>query len=124
MAKIRQIQKKETIKEFNLTKGLIVATISGMMSACFNFGIEAGKAMAEAAVAKGCNPLFQNNVIFVVVLWGGFVTNFVWCMYLNTRNKTFGDYLNTKASNKKLYFCSSGWYNMVFAVFLLWNGRK
>ncbi|MDI9867256.1 L-rhamnose/proton symporter RhaT [Flectobacillus sp. DC10W] len=96
-------QKTETIKEFNLTKGLIVATISGMMSACFNFGIEAGKAMAETAVAKGCNPLFQNNVIFVVVLWGGFVTNFVWCMYLNTRNKTFGDYLNAKAPLKKNY---------------------
>ena len=96
-------QKKATIKEFNLTKGLIVATISGTMSACFNFGIEAGKSMADVAVAKGCNPLFQNNVIFIVVLWGGFATNFIWCMYLNTRNKSFGDYLNAAAPLAKNY---------------------
>jgi L-rhamnose-H+ transport protein len=86
---LSQEQKQETIKEFSLTKGLIVATISGLCSACFNFGIEAGKDMAGAAVAKGCDPLFQNNVIFIVVLWGGFLTNFVYCMYLNRKNYTF-----------------------------------
>ena len=96
-------QKKESIKEFSLTKGLIVATISGLLSACFNFGIEAGKLMANEAVIKGCNPLFQNNVIFVVVLWGGFLTNFVWCMYLNFANKSFGDYLNTKSPLRMNY---------------------
>jgi L-rhamnose-H+ transport protein len=87
-------QKKNSIQEFNLSKGLVVAIISGILSACFNFGIEAGKPMAEAAVAQGSNPLFQNNVIFVVLLWGGLTTNFVWCMLLNMRNKTFGDYTN------------------------------
>src|SRR4051812_32345783 len=54
-------QKKESIKEFNLRKGLIVATISGILSACFNFGIEAGKPMAFVAIDHGANPLFQNN---------------------------------------------------------------
>src|SRR5438094_9719846 len=73
-------QKQESIKEFNLTKGLTVAIISGILSACFNFGIEAGKPMAEAAVQMGSNSLFQNNVIFVVILWGGLTTNFIWCM--------------------------------------------
>ncbi len=96
-------QKKESIKEFNLMKGLIVATISGLLSACFNFGIEAGKLMANTAVSEGCDPLFQNNVIFVVVLWGGFTTNFVWCMYLNFSNKSFGDYLNQKSPLRMNY---------------------
>lgn len=96
-------QKKESIKEFSLVKGLVVATISGLLSACFNFGIEAGKLMAVEAVAKGSDPLFQNNVIFIVVLWGGFTTNFIWCMYLNFSNKTFGDYLNAKSPLRKNY---------------------
>jgi L-rhamnose-H+ transport protein len=48
-------QQKKSIAEFSLTKGLIVATISGILSACFNFGIEAGKPMAEAAVQRGYN---------------------------------------------------------------------
>ncbi|TBH73656.1 L-rhamnose/proton symporter RhaT [Aquirufa nivalisilvae] len=96
-------QKKESIKEFNLVKGLIVATISGLLSACFNFGIEAGKLMANEAIIKGCDPLFQNNVIFIVVLWGGFTTNFIWCMYLNYTNKSFGDYLNSESPLRRNY---------------------
>ncbi len=89
--------KKEGVAEFNLVKGLMVATVSGILSACFNFGIEAGKDMAAVAVGRGANPLFQNNVIFVVLLWGGLTTNFIWCMLLNARNKSFGDYRNAKS---------------------------
>ena len=89
--------KKETIQEFNMFKGLIVAIISGVLSACFNFGIEAGKPMADAAntLWKAANPaettefLFQNNVTYVVLLWGGLTTNLIWCTILNARNKTF-----------------------------------
>lgn len=90
-------EKKASIEEFNLTKGLIVATVSGILSACFNYGIEAGKPMAALAVQHGDNPLFQNNVVFVVLLWGGLTTNFIWCMILNARNKSFGDYTNKKS---------------------------
>ena len=89
-----QEQKSNSISEFNLVKGLIVATVSGILSACFNFGIEAGKPMALAAVGQGLNPLFQNNVIYVVLLWGGLTTNFIWSIILNFQNKTFSDYTN------------------------------
>ena len=82
------VTKKAGVAEFSLRKGLIVATISGILSACFNFGIEAGKDMAVVAVERGANPLFQNNVIFVVLLWGGLTTNFIWSMILNFRNKS------------------------------------
>jgi L-rhamnose-H+ transport protein len=100
-------QKSENIKEFKLVKGLIIATISGILSAFFNFGIEAGKPMAVEALRLGMNPLFQNNVIFVVILWGGLTTNFIWCMVLNIRNKTFGDYTNKKTPLIKNYlYCA------------------
>jgi len=99
--------KKESIKEFNLVKGLLVATVSGIMSACFNFGIEAGKPMAEEAVRLGFNPLFQNNVTYVVLLWGGFTTNIVWCLILNIKNKSFKDYTDTNTPLVKNYFFSA-----------------
>lgn len=93
-------------EEFNLIKGLIIATISGILSAFFNFGIEAGKPMANAAVAEGYNPLFQNNVIFVVLLWGGLTTNVIWSLILNIKNKTIGDYVNAKTPiTSNLFFC-------------------
>jgi L-rhamnose-H+ transport protein len=74
--------------------------------------------MAEAAVAEGSNPLFQNNVIFVVLLWGGLTTNFVWCMLLNMRNKTFGDYTNpsTPLLNNYIFAALAGttWFLQFF----------
>ena len=103
-------KKKESVKEFNLVKGLIVATISGILSACFNFGIEAGKPMAEVAnhTWQLANPgqgnfLFSNNVTYVVLLWGGLTTNFIWCILLNIRNKSYGDYTNQKTPLKGNY---------------------
>jgi L-rhamnose-H+ transport protein len=104
---LSEADKKASVAEFNVTKGLTVAIISGILSACFNYGIEAGKPMAEAAVATGMNPLYQNNVIYVVLLWGGLTTNFIWCMILNTRNKSFGDYTNAETPLLKNYLFSA-----------------
>jgi L-rhamnose-H+ transport protein len=99
--------KKKSVAEFSLVKGLIVAIFSGIMSACFNFGIEAGKPMAEAAVNAGMNPLYQNNVIYVVLLWGGLATNFIWCMILNTRNRSFGNYTDKTTPLLKNYLLAA-----------------
>src|SRR4030095_13581536 len=99
--------KKKSVAEFSLVKGLTVAIFSGIMSACFNFGIEAGKPMAEAAVAAGFNPLYQNNVTYVILLWGGLMTNFIWCMILNARNKTFHDYANPNSPLLRNYLFSA-----------------
>jgi L-rhamnose-H+ transport protein len=100
-------EKKKSVSEFNLTKGLIVAVTSGILSSCFNFGIEAGKPMAEQAVADGWNPLYQNNVIYVVLLWGGLSTNLIWTLILNFRNRSFGDYVNRDTPLLRNYFFSA-----------------
>jgi L-rhamnose-H+ transport protein len=99
--------------EYKLGIGLIVSIVSGVLSACFAFGIDAGKVMADTANAswKAINPgegefLFQNNVTYIVILWGGLTTNFFWCMLLNFRNKSFGDYTNKKTPLLKNYFFS------------------
>ena len=99
--------------EYKLGIGLIVSIVSGVLSACFAFGIDAGKVMADTANAswKAINPgegefLFQNNVTYIVILWGGLTTNFFWCMLLNFRNKSFGDYTNKRTPLLKNYFFS------------------
>lgn len=96
--------------EFYLVRGLILAVISGVLSACFSFGIEAGASLGETAnqIWKAHHPgqgefLFRNNVIFVVILWGGLTTNGIWCLILNARNKSFGDYTNRKTPLLKNY---------------------
>jgi L-rhamnose-H+ transport protein len=114
-------EKKKSVSEFNIAKGLIVAVFSGIMSACFNFGIEAGKPMAEAAVASGMNPLFQNNVAYVVLLWGGLTTNLIWCLLLNFRNKSFGDYTNKKTPLLKNYLFSAAAGTIWFLQFFFYG---
>ncbi len=100
--------------EYKFGLGLLVSIISGVLSACFNFGIEAGKSMADVAneLWKASHPgegefLFQNNVTYVVILWGGLTTNFIWCMMLNKRNKTFGDYTNKRTPLLSNYIFSA-----------------
>jgi L-rhamnose-H+ transport protein len=95
-ADLSDAQKQASVREFSLVKGLVIAIFSGILSSFFNFGIEAGKPMAEVAVRQGSNPLFQNNVTYVVLLWGGLTTNLLWCLYLNAKNHTFGDYTNAQ----------------------------
>lgn len=108
-------------KDFSLVKGLIIAVISGILSSFFNYGIEAGKPMAETAVNYGCNPLFQNNVTYIVLMWGGLTTNFIWCMYLNFKNKTFSDYTNTKTPIAKNVLFSAVAGTMWFLQFFFYG---
>ena len=90
-------ESKKSVAEFSLVKGLVIAIISGILSSFMNFGIEAGKPMADVAVAQGHNPLFQNNVAYVVIFWGGLTTNLVWCTILSLKNKSYTDFVNPKS---------------------------
>ena len=90
-------QKKSAVKEFSFFKGVAVAAFAGVMSACMSFGFEAGKPIAAAAKTQllqhGSADLWQNLPVLIVVLLGGFTTNLAWCVFLNLKNRTTGQYL-------------------------------
>jgi len=87
-------EKKAAIREFDFMKGVWVAIFAGIMSACMAFAIQAGKPIAKLAAETGTRELWQNTPVFIVILAGGFTTNFIWCAILNVRNKTARDYVN------------------------------
>lgn len=89
---ISEEESKKSVAEFSLVKGLIIAIISGILSSFMNFGIESGKPMADAAVKAGYNPLFVNNVSYVIIMWGGLTTNLIWTAILSIKNKTYTDF--------------------------------
>jgi L-rhamnose-H+ transport protein len=107
-----------TIVEFNLRKGVMVATISGILSSCFSFGLAFAKPISVLTEKSGVNPIFQNLPSLVVVLLGGLTTNFVWCVILNIKNKSYSDYTNSKTPLKWNYiFCIIAgitWYLQFF----------
>ena len=87
------VEKKKAIAEFNFRKGIIVATFSGIMSACFAFALTAGNPIGAASLAAGTDVIWTGLPKLVVVLLGGFTTNFVWCVILNVRNRSGYQYV-------------------------------
>jgi L-rhamnose-H+ transport protein len=95
-------QKQAVIHEFSFAKGVLVAAASGVLSACMSYGFAAGKPIADLAVQHGAHPLWQNLPVLVVVLAGGLTTNLIWCLALNIRNKTAGDYRGASECGQRL----------------------
>ncbi|MFW6124806.1 MAG: L-rhamnose/proton symporter RhaT, partial [Pirellulales bacterium] len=101
-------QKRETVAEFALGKGFAVAAMAGILSACFAFGLAAGKPIAALSRDLGTRPVFANTAVLVVILIGGFLSNAVWCLILNVRNRSFGDYVTGPAAQQaRNYFLSA-----------------
>jgi L-rhamnose-H+ transport protein len=82
----------------SLALGFAVATFSGIMSAGFAFGIQAGQPIARAARDSGAPEIFQNGPVFVMVMAGGLAVNLLWCLYLGLCNSSFGDYVGRLSS--------------------------
>ena len=107
--------KKKAIKDFALTKGLLVALLAGVMSACFALGLEAGKPL----VVDGANELFKTLPATMMVTFGGFITNAIYCLIQNNKNKTFGDYRKSSLLANNLFFCALAgllWYSQFFGL--------
>lgn len=92
-------EKMKAIAEFRFKKGILVATFAGIMSACFSFGLTAGNPIGAASVAAGTSVIWSGLPKLIVVVLGGFATNFVWCVGLNVKNRTGYEYL---ASNQRV----------------------
>jgi L-rhamnose-H+ transport protein len=91
-----EAEKKKAIAEFSFTKGILVATFSGIMSACFAFALTAGNPIGEASKAAGTTAIWSGLPKLVVVLLGGFTTNFVWCVLLNIKNRSGYQYVASR----------------------------
>ncbi len=89
-------QQRVAIKEFNLRKGVGVAVLSGVMSACFAYGLAAGDPIKALTLQHGTAELWQGLPVLVVVLLGGFLTNFIWCAILLARNRTAYQYFTSR----------------------------
>jgi L-rhamnose-H+ transport protein len=52
-------------------------------------------APSAAAAERVTSMVWRGMPVLVVVLAGGFLINFLWCLFLNTKNKTFPDYVRS-----------------------------
>ena len=89
-------EKRKAVAEFNFRKGILFAIFSGLMSSAMSFGLQGGPSMQKAAMATApaTSVTWAGMPVLVVVLSGGFVVNFIWCLFLNAKNRTAKDYIN------------------------------
>jgi len=107
VSKEREITPEEKAEagetDYNFGKGIAIAILAGFMSSFFAFGLDAGKPIGDLArtqlLAAGRLDLWQNLPILVVVLWGGFVTNFIWSAILILQNGSVRQFAGEPGSN-------------------------
>jgi L-rhamnose-H+ transport protein len=68
--------------------GLIVVTVSGLLSSALNFCYAFGGAAVESAEKLGVSSVWAANVITALAISSGFVTIFLYCAYLLRKNRT------------------------------------
>lgn len=115
--------KRAVVEEFNFFKGILVAFFAGVMSASMAYGFAAGKPIAQFAMNAGVPPLWQNLPVLIVVLFGGFCTNIICCMYLILRHRGLRDYVVAMRGEERIplaanyLFCALAgvtWYLQFF----------
>jgi len=116
-AALSEEEKKKAVKDFNFTKGILVALLAGFMSACFSIGLGFG----ESLCFPESDELYKTLPATLMVTVGGFLTNAVYCFYQNSKNKTWGDYSKTALYGNNLLFCALAgilWYSQFFGLSL------
>ncbi len=78
---------------FSLKKGLPLCLLAGVLSALYGFSLDQGQPIADVAAKYGAGNL-QGNVIYIFSNTGAFITTMIYCIYLHTKEKSFGEYGN------------------------------
>jgi L-rhamnose-H+ transport protein len=108
-------EKKKAVAEFDFKKGMIVALVSGVCSACMNLGLQSGGVIEQAAydaavkagvISEGAVWSWRGMPVIMVVLWGGFVVQAAWVIQQHFKNGTFGDYLRRGPILRNAVFAS------------------
>ena len=116
-ASMSEEQKKAAVKDFNFPKGITIALICGVMSACCNVGLEFGSDIYFPETQE----IFRTLPATFLVTLGGFFTNAAYCLTQNARNHTFGDYSKKSLYANNLFFCGLAgllWYSQFFGLAL------
>lgn len=120
-ANMSEEEKRKAVQDFALKKGILIALLAGVMSACFNLGLEAGEPIKARLIELGASNLLVLNPVILLVTVGGFFTNAAYCLYQNCKNDTFKDYTSISGATwvNNILFCALAgglWYSQFFGL--------
>ena len=74
------------------TLGLIICIFSGIFSSMLNFSFVFGDELRLRALQFGAGNSMAANPIWALTVTGGFVANFIYCVYQLNKNRTWGGF--------------------------------
>jgi len=96
---LRDKHKAASETKIQLKAGLTIALVSGVLSALLNVGFSNAQPISQLAIAHGVAVRQASFAAWVVVLWGAFLMNGGYAIYLLTKNKTWGSFQTPQAQS-------------------------
>jgi L-rhamnose-H+ transport protein len=118
--KEQDLSKKQSTALFNLSKGLPLCLLAGLLSAVYGFALDQGQPLADVAAKYGAGN-FQGNVIYIFSNSGAFLSTLIYCLYLHSKQKTFAEYRKLQTTEKSTQLS----FNFMMAAItgILWYGQ-
>jgi len=80
---------------FNMSVGLALTIVAGVLSGVFNISLEYGQPIADMAAENGAGN-FEGNAKLIVSTSGCFVVNFIWFIVAGIRTKRLNEFFPGK----------------------------
>jgi L-rhamnose-H+ transport protein len=118
--KEKHLQDQGEKTEFSLLKGLLLSVLAGVLSAVYSMSLIFGSPIENVAETYGAD-IWKGNVVYIFSNTGAFVSTAIYCLYLHTKNRTFGEFIKLPASHER----ASLPFNFLMAALtgLMWYGQ-
>jgi len=93
--------------------GLLLCAGAGILSAVFNIGYSGAQGIIQSAVHLGDSAFAGSNLVWLLMLTGGAISNLGFCGYLFRKNRSLGKYAQPKTASL---------YGLTLLMGLLWGG--
>jgi L-rhamnose-H+ transport protein len=97
---ISQEQKQQSVREFNLAKGILAALLVGMTGSAMALGFEQGLPVLRVAEQCGINSLFSMMPVYLVLFSGTFLLTLIWCLLQGIKKQSIENYITAKTSRE------------------------
>ncbi len=106
-----------------MNKGLMLASIAGILSGVFGLALSAGDAISQTAASFGSTN-FKGYATYIFAMGGAFITNLIWWGGVHFKERTWTEYLSkvapTETKHKSLL---PKYYFIALLSGILWYGQ-
>ena len=92
-----KLQNLNNSNNSNIIKGILIAIVCGILSALLNVGFSNAAPIAKTAEEFGIITRNSSLAAWVVVLWGAFIMNALYCIYLLFKNNSWNSFKAIKS---------------------------